>query len=71
MTVRAVEPGDLCEVTEKLNTFYREYNLYHPQTADGLAEWLARSPFETPYRHYLISVDIASNVLAGLAITEF
>jgi hypothetical protein len=53
-----------------LNTFYRDYNLYSPQTAEGLADWWAQTPFATPYRHCLIAVGAAGNLVAGLALVE-
>lgn len=70
LAVRPAAPRELDEVADKANAFYREYNLYEPQTGEQLSEWLDLTPFEAPYRYCRVAVDSAGNILAGMVITE-
>ena len=47
-----------------------DYNLYTPQTGQGLTDWLHETPFARPFRHYYVAVDKQENLLAGLAVAE-
>ena len=69
-TVRPLQPDDLETVVAQQNKFYQDYNLYPPETASELAAWLAETPFETPFRYYLVSCNKAGQILAGLALVE-
>jgi GNAT superfamily N-acetyltransferase len=68
--VRAVQPEDLAIVAERMNEFYRDYNLFPPESAASLADWLKRTPFETPFRHYRVVTGKGGSLLAGMAVTE-
>ena len=57
-------------MVEQQNRFYQDYNLYPPETAESLAAWLAETPFETPFRHYLVVTGKTGHVLAGFALAE-
>ena len=70
LTVRAAEAGEYAEVAEKLNAFYQDFNFYEPETAGSLADWCATTPFDTPFRHYLVVTDAGGNMLAGAGVTE-
>lgn len=69
-TVREAAAADLDAIADNLNTFYKDYNFYRPQTADGLQRWLLETPFTTPIHRYLVAVDGANRVVAGLGIHE-
>ena len=66
--VRPAKPDELKTVAEQLNNFYREYNLYSPETSSSLATWLVETPFETPLHHYRIITDQAGSILAGVGL---
>ena len=68
--VREADEDDLPRVAERMNRFYDGYNFYRPQTADTLAQWLTTSPFETPFRRYLVLTDGAGEILAGAGVEE-
>jgi GNAT superfamily N-acetyltransferase len=68
--VRPALPDDLGEVTEQLNRYYLDYNLYPPETESSLGGWLDETPFDTPFRHYRILADRAGCLLAGIALAE-
>ena len=68
--VRPVKPDELESVVEQLNQYYRDYNLYPPETRGSLAAWLAQTPFDTPFRHYQIVADKAGSILAGMGLSE-
>jgi GNAT superfamily N-acetyltransferase len=68
--VRPVQPDELDTVVEQLNQYYRDYNLYPPETRSSLAAWLAETPFDTPFRHYQIVTDKAGSILAGMGLSE-
>ncbi len=70
-SIRPVEPADMESVVSKMNLFYRDYNLYAPETPDGFARWLAETPFETPFRHHWVVVDGAGMIVGGLSIVEY
>jgi GNAT superfamily N-acetyltransferase len=70
LSFRWAEPTDLEEIVTRLNDFYRDYNLFSPQTAESLAEWLQKSPLDQPIRRYMVVTDSHNNLLAGLGVTE-
>ena len=67
--VRPARPAEYEEITQKQNAVYRDYNLYPPQSAEGLERWLAQTAFDHHLHDYLVAVDRAGNILAGLGVT--
>jgi GNAT superfamily N-acetyltransferase len=70
LVVRPIQPADFVAVVEQLNQFYRNYNLYSPETRESLVAWLNETPFDYAFRHYQVVTDKASRLLAGLALAE-
>jgi GNAT superfamily N-acetyltransferase len=70
VVVHPAVPADLSEIAEKQNAFYHDFNLYPPQTADTLRDWLERSPVDRPVNHYFVAVDSAGEIIAGAGVTE-
>jgi ribosomal protein S18 acetylase RimI-like enzyme len=70
LTLRPALPGELAAFAAAQQDFYRDYNIYHPQTADTLATWRARTPLATPIREIVVATDAAGTVLAGAEVTE-
>jgi GNAT superfamily N-acetyltransferase len=68
--VRPLQPDDFETLVEGQNRFYQDYNLYPPETPASLSAWLAETPFETPFRHYLVITGKAGHILAGFALAE-
>jgi hypothetical protein len=68
--VRPARPDELDTVAEQLNRYYRDYNLYPPETGDSLAAWLEGTPFDSPFRHYQIVTNKAGTILAGMGLSE-
>jgi len=68
--VRAIEASKFDAVAVQQNQFYKNYNLYTPETAERLAHWCAETPFETPFHHYFVVTDRSNNILAGLGLSE-
>ena len=68
--VRPALPDDFEEVAKQLNRYYRDYNLYPPETKRSLVAWLGETPFDSPFRHYRIVTDRAGAILAGMALSE-
>jgi len=69
-TVRPLQPDDFETVVEQQNGFYQDYNLYPSETSASLSAWLTETPFETPFRHYLVVTGKAGDILAGFALAE-
>jgi ribosomal protein S18 acetylase RimI-like enzyme len=69
-SVRNIMPdeGEWC--ADKQNDFYRQFNFSEPETANSLATWSARSPFEEPFRHYLVATDKKGAICAGVGVSE-
>jgi len=67
LRARPARPAEYEEIVQKQNAVYRDYNLYPPQTAEGLDRWLAQSVFDHHLHDYLVAVDRAGNILAGWA----
>ena len=70
LNVRPAQPEELDKIAEHLNRFYRDYNLYPPETGNSLAAWLDLTPFDTPFRNYQIVTDKAGSILAGMGLSE-
>lgn len=70
ISVQSVQQDQLEAAAHGMNAFYSEYNLYEPHTAESLCDWLARSPFETPFNYYYTATNQAGDILAGMAVTE-
>jgi GNAT superfamily N-acetyltransferase len=68
--VRTIEPSELEAIAGKQNQFYKNYNLYLPETGESLMHWCAETPFETPFHHYFVVTDRSNNILAGLGLSE-
>jgi GNAT superfamily N-acetyltransferase len=66
LEVRAARAEDYHQIAVKQNAFYRDYNLYQPQSADSLAEWLAHAPFGSPIQQYTMALDAKGSILAGM-----
>jgi len=69
-TVRPINADELGLVADQLNYFYRDFNFYEPQTANGLASWCASTPFDTPFRQYLVATDSRGAICAGAGVSE-
>lgn len=70
ITIRPAKVSEFETIAQHLNTFYKDYNFYRPQTADSLQAWLAKTPLSTPVNHYLVAVDRSNKILAGMGIKE-
>ena len=68
--VRSAERDEFGQVTDQLNSFYRDFNFYEPETAGSLARWCASTPFDTPFRHYLVVTDSKGTIYAGAGVSE-
>ena len=68
--VREATADEYDQIAQNLNTFYRNYNLYTPQTAQSLTNWLNETPFTRPFRHYYLLVDSQNKLLAGCAVAK-
>ncbi len=68
--VQEAQASDFDAIAICLNAFYKEYNLYQPQTAVAIAHWLRQSPFNLPIRRYFVVKDKQGNLLAGAGITD-
>jgi GNAT superfamily N-acetyltransferase len=70
LEVRPARLEELEEVVEKQNAFYQEYNLYPPETAQHLHQWLSTEVFGHRLHDYYVAVDGGGNIVAGLALIE-
>lgn len=70
ITVRPAESTELEAIVHHQNNFYQGYNFYSPDTPEKLSAWLGQTPFDRPFRHYLVAVDGRGNLLAGLVLKE-
>jgi len=69
--VREIDPSEFGQIAERLNQFYREYNLYPSETGESLSAWTAKTPFDTPLHHYMVVTDTSNNILAGVGLAEY
>ncbi len=70
LTVREIEQEEFEQAADRLNAFYREFNLYEPRTAGSLSAWCKTTPFADPFRHYLVAVDANGDLVAGVGVSE-
>lgn len=70
ITMRPARQEELGAIVEQHNRFYKEYNLYDPQTDVSLASWRKCSPFASAIRDIYVAVDSTGSLLAGLGVTE-
>jgi GNAT superfamily N-acetyltransferase len=70
ISVRVAREGDLPEIVAGLNRFYGDHNLSRADTVESLRDWLRNTPFADPFRHYLVAVTSAGQIIAGVALTE-
>jgi GNAT superfamily N-acetyltransferase len=68
LVVRRVEPRHFEAMAAQLNAFYRDYDLFTPQTAESIRRRLDATPLDRPLRHGYVVTDRAGNLLAGLSI---
>ena len=68
--VNPIEPSEFGQVADRLNSFYRDFNFFEPETTESLASWCASTPFDTPYRHYLVVTDSKGAIRAGVGVSE-
>lgn len=68
--IQRVPPDKFKLVSERLGSFYKSYNMYTPKSEAELTAWLSRTPFEKPFRHFLIVSDSHDEIMAGLIVTE-
>ncbi len=69
--VREIDPSEFELVAQRLNGFYRDYNLYPPETGESLSAWCAKTLFDTPFHHYMVVTDPSNNILAGVGLAEY
>ena len=68
--IRSAKLEDLPLIADELNRFYNDWNFYAPHTSESLAEWLAKTPFDSSFRHYYVAEDNTGHLLAGIAVVE-
>ena len=68
--IRPLQLEDLDLVVDAVNSYYRDYELYPPQTAAGLASLLGPTSLGEPIRHYRVAVARDGTIVAGAAVTE-
>ena len=68
--VHSIGQGEIGLVAAQLNPFYKDFSFYEPETADNLASWCTSTPFDTPFRHYLIVTDSKGAIYAGAGVLE-
>lgn len=69
-TVRSLGTEDVEEVTEGLDSFYRDFQLFPRQSTEKFAAWLTSTPLESPLHHYHLATDRSGRIVAGAAATE-
>ncbi len=67
--IRPAAEAELGEFASRVNTFYREFNIFRPQTADSVHDLLHHSPLDTPVHHVLVAA-IVYGMLAGLFVAD-
>ncbi|MCX6069767.1 MAG: GNAT family N-acetyltransferase [Chloroflexi bacterium] len=68
--VRPILSEELAVVADRMNEYYRDYNLYPPESPDSLAAWLGKTPFDARFRHYRVVTDRRGSLRGGMAVTE-
>ena len=69
LEVRPIRPQEYEEVVEKQNDFYKNHNLYPPQTAKQLSEWRSKPVLGHQIHDYVVAVRGGDNIVAGLSTT--
>jgi GNAT superfamily N-acetyltransferase len=70
LSVREPRASEIERIAVHLDTFYSGYALRPAQTAQMLARWIAAGPPEAPLHRYLLAVDDAGELRAGLGLTD-
>lgn len=68
LEVRPARDDELPQVADAQNGFYRDYNLYSPETATSLREWRSVLLFGERLREVLVAVTASGEILAGLGV---
>ena len=68
--IRPLQIEDMEAVVDAVNAYYRDYELYPPQTPAGLASLLGPTSLGEPIRHYRVAVARDGTIVAGAAVTE-
>jgi len=68
--IRRVPQDKFKLVSEQVNRFYQSYNMYTPRSETELITWLSMTPFDRPFRHFLVVNDSRGEIIAGLVVTE-
>jgi hypothetical protein len=68
--IGALPTNQLHLVSGQLIDFYQAFNMFTPKSEIELASWCATSPFNEPFRHFLIVSNSHDEILAGLVLTE-
>ena len=68
LEVRPAAPADYEQIVEKQNHFYRNFNLYSPQTADDFAAWQEHKLFGITVHRYYVVVSPDGHILGGIGL---
>jgi hypothetical protein len=68
--IQETTPDEMAEIARSLNNFYRNYNLYEPQTGDSLKHWGNATIREERYHRYLVVRGGSDAILAGTGVSE-
>jgi predicted N-acetyltransferase YhbS len=68
--IRPLQSEDTESVVDGVNAYYRDHELYPPQSALGLTSFLAPTSLGEPIRHYRVAVAGDGTIVAGAAVTE-
>jgi GNAT superfamily N-acetyltransferase len=67
--VRPARDDELVQVANAQNRFYKDFNLYSPETATNLQEWRSELLLGKRLRELLVAVDASGEIVAGLGVT--
>jgi GNAT superfamily N-acetyltransferase len=68
--IGAVSSNKFDHLSKQLNSFYQSFNMFTPKSGMELADWCTTSPFNKPFRYFLIVSNVRDEILAGLVLTE-
>lgn len=68
LIVRKAEASEFEEIAARQNEFYREYNLYTPESAESLDTWQSMRPFNIHLSDYYVAVKGQGSIVAGLGV---
>jgi GNAT superfamily N-acetyltransferase len=57
-------------ISGQLIDFYQAFNLFTPKSQVELASWSVASPFNEPFRHFIVIRNAHDEIAAGLVLTE-